>query len=203
MVEFHFEANEDAFPRRITTERLELQALDFSEVSVMEFYEAHADTPPHATTHVTFTPHQHPIEAKRVIGDAVEAFEEGNRASYAMYEKESGEWIGTTGFDADWEQDIAQSGIFLFEEYWGNGYSTERGEAMLELAFEQYDFGYWISNCSPENEKSISAIQKYVVDNGGRKVGVLPNQVKLGAEYDDILYFVLEQDAYLNTTEAV
>lgn len=199
MVNFVFESNESVFPTLIETERLEMRPVNHKNLSVMEMYEIYKDIPEYVTRYVTFESYDNPMEAKQFIEDSVSRFENSKNAGYVMYEKDSGDFIGTTSFDPNWEQSIAESGIFMFEDYWGNGYSTERGEAMVELAFEFYDFNYWISKCHPDNDGSIGAIENYVVENGGERVGVLPNQGRLsGDEYKDILYFKLSRQQYLS-----
>lgn len=197
-VEFVFASSEHVFPSAIHTERLRLKRISYETVSIKQVYELLSDLPNYTTQYVGFSELDCRIDAKEYIDDAVDRFESGESAGYAIIRIGDDEEtvIGTTSFDPSWDQGIAESGIYLFEDYWNNGYSTERGEAMLSLAFEEYDFEYWMSKCDPENIASAEAIRNYVVDNGGREVGVLPNQVKLNDEYEDILYFVISRDEY-------
>lgn len=197
----------DVFPTTIRTERLRLERLTYDVIGVKELYELYSSLTDE-TQFVRFTPYTSRIEAKEFLESSIDDFDAGDSAGYAMFIREdvdidgvtcdSETFIGTAGFSPDWEAEIAESGIFLLEEYWGHGFSTERGLAMVELAFEEYDFEYWISRCHPDNTGSKGAIEKYVVDSGGRLVGCLPNQVQYApGEYDDTLVFVLSKDEYL------
>jgi RimJ/RimL family protein N-acetyltransferase len=198
MADFVF-SSEYIFPVEIRTSRLKFSRITYDTASIEQMYELHSEVPSHTTRFVTWSPHENRKQTKEYIDNSIDKFESGESAGYIITRKddEQDAILGTTGFSPSWEQSIAESGIFLFEDYWGNGYGTERGEAMLELAFEEFDFDYWMSKCDPDNEASIGAIKNYVVDNGGREVGVLPNQVKLDDEYNDILYFIISRESYL------
>lgn len=189
----------DIFPSKIETNRLIFEKISY-KYNVKKLYDKYKDIDKSDTQYVTFEPYDNRIESKKYIENSIKKFENGESASYfILLKKENNKWIGTTGFEPTWDKSIAESGIFIFRDHWGNGYSTERGNAMVKLAFEEYDFKYWISKCHPENKGSIKAIEKYVVDNGGERVGVLPNWFKLcGNSYDDILYFKLSREDYFN-----
>lgn len=197
MANFKYDKNRYVFPSKIKTESLEMVRISFDYISVLEMYKKYSSLDKSVTQYVKFGAHDNPIESKEFIEDSIQSFKNGESAGYFINEIEGDDFIGTAGFSPDWEKDIAESGIFLFEPYWGNGYSTERGEAMLELAFEEYEINEWISKCHPENKGSTGAIENYVVGNGGRRVGILPNQGQLnGEEYNDHLYFTLDREQY-------
>lgn len=199
MVEFTYDSSEDIIPSKIITERMVLEAINYDNCNPRDIYDLYSSVSEEESQYVTFNSYDSRIEAKEFIDHAVERFNEGSGANYMInipskqYEKP---FIGTASFDPDWEKSIAESGVFLFKQFWENGYSTERGEAMIELAFNEMDFDYWISKCDPRNKGSIGAIENYVVDNGGERVGVLPNWVVLNDEYTDILYFKLAREDY-------
>lgn len=207
-MEVVYDSPADVFPTTIRTERLRFERLSYSVISVSELYELYSSLT-HETQFVRFTPYESRIEAKEFIQSSMEDFDAGDSAGYAMFVREDADidgldvdsdtFIGTAGFEPDWDANIAESGIFLLEQFWGYGFSTERGLAMVELSFEEYDFEYWISRCHPDNAGSQSAIEKYVVGSGGRLVGCLPNQVQYEpGEYDDTLIFVLSCDSYFS-----
>lgn len=199
MVEFNYESNKNIIPSEIVTDRMVLEAINYDNCSAREIYDLYSSVSTEESQYVTFTPYTSRVEAKQFIDNSVERFEEGDGANYIINipdEQYDKPFIGTASFDPDWEKSIAESGIFLFKQFWGNGYSTERGEAMIELAFKEMSFDSWISKCDPRNKGSIGAIENYVVDNGGERVGVLPNWVMLGDEYTDILYFKLDCEDY-------
>lgn len=201
-----YDEPQDVFPSTIVTDRLRFKRLSYDVISVRDLYDLYSSLTDE-TRFVRFTPYESRIEAKEFIQSSMADFDEGESAGYALFVRsdvdidgldiESDTFIGTAGFSPDWEASIAESGIFLLEEYWGFGFSTERGSAMVELAFEEYDFDYWISRCHPDNGGSRKAIEKYVVGSGGRLVGRVPNQVQYeDGEYDDTLMFVLSRESY-------
>lgn len=198
MAKFFYTSEEDLFPDQILTDRLLLRRIEYGAFEIKELYDKYSNLTSEETQYVTFEPYDNRKEVKNFIDGAVENFENGDSAGYYMIKLDGYDLIGTASFDPSWEQSIAESGVFIFKQYWGNGYSTERGEAMVEMAFEEYDFEHWISRCHPKNSGSIGAIENYVVDNGGERVGELPNWHKGVSEegYDNILYFKLSKEDY-------
>ena len=68
---------------------------------------------------------------------------------------------------------------------------------MLFLKQQKLNINYL---CAPNNEASIGAIENYVVRNGGRKVGVIPNHGPLkDDEYTDLLYFAIDREDYFDS----
>ncbi len=192
-------SKKDVFPSKIETDRLIFEKVSY-KYNIKKFFNKYKEINKFETEYVTFEPYNSRIEAKDYIEYSIDKFDKGESVSYfILLKEENNKWIGMTGFNPTWEKSIAESGIFIFKDYWGYGYSTERGNAMVKLAFEEYDFDYWISKCHPKNTGSIKAIEKYVVGNGGERVGILPNWFKLcDDEYDDILYFKLSREDYFN-----
>jgi len=200
MIYIKYESENDIFPSIIESDRIIFKKFEYGILDIKKLYKKFSNVSEEDTKYDTFTPYESRIEVKEYIDHCINQFENGESASYFMFLKDSDEFIGTTGFEPSWNKSIAESGVFLFREYWGNGYSSERGNVMVELAFEEYDFDYWVSKCHPDNTGSIKAIEKYVVDNGGEKIGILPNWYKniTSPEYDDILFFKLSKKDYLN-----
>lgn len=199
MAEFFYTSEENVFPDQITTDRLLFRRIKYGAFSIKELSKKYSNLSSEETRYVVSQPYNNRKEVKQSIEDSIEDFENGDSAGYYMQKVDGYDLIGTASFEPSWDQSIAESGVFIFKEYWGNGYSTERGEAMVEMAFEEYDFDYWISKCHPDNEGSIGAIENYVVENGGERVGELPNWHKgiTGEDYDNILYFKLSKEDYI------
>jgi len=196
-----YNSNSDIFPSIIESERIVFKKFEYGVIDIKELYKKFSNVSIKDTKYVTFTPYESRIEVKNYLDHCINQFENGESVSYFMFLKDTDEFIGTTGFEPSWDKSIAESGIFLFRDYWGNGYSTERGKIMLELAFKEYNFDYWISKCHPDNKGSVKAIEKYVVDNGGQRVGILPNWgqgITSVDEYDDLLFYKLSKENYLN-----
>lgn len=195
MVEYTFKPT-DVFPSKIKSRRLDYVPLHEAGISVREFYDKFANITPKSAEGVNFEPFDSVIEAKDRFEQSREDFNSGERARYAMILREDSTFIGTTGLDIRWDRDIAESGVFVFEEFWNNGYGTERGNTMLELAFDEYDIGKWVSRCTIDNIASQKSIEKYVVENGGQKYGKLPNKKMGDGRLEDLYIYVITQEEY-------
>lgn len=105
--------------------------------------------------------------------------------------------MGLTSLKINWERNIILSGIYLFKEYWNKGYGTERGELFLNIAFNEYDIDAWVSRCAVNNDSSIKLIENYVIKNGGKKWGKIPNR-KFTNSLKDVYIFAIFRDEYFN-----
>jgi len=194
MVETHF-VGKDVFPRKIESERLYYELLHQSDITARQLFEKNTEITREHTKYVSFSPYKQMIEGKEYLEHTKKEFENGDAASYAIFKEETDEFIGTTGLEIDWEQRKAESGVFLYPEYWGNGYATERGKAILEVAFSEYNIDIWYSRCHIDNTASQNCIEKYVVDQGGEKCGYLPHY-KLGDKIVDVYLYAIRREEY-------
>lgn len=204
MPEYTYEKSQHIFPTLIETDRLLFKRITPELLPITELYEKYSNISPKATRYVTFEPHKNPHETLEWITEKVDDFKNGNTASYFIFPKETNEYtvsnlIGATGIEPDWNTSTAESGIFLFEEHWGNGYSTERGKMMLHLAFTQLDLNYYLSRCDPKNTQSQKAIENYLYPYGGEKLGKLPTEHQLSG--DQVLIYKLTRDQYEKHTK--
>jgi len=173
------------FPETLTTDRLRLAQCSRDNVSVREFYRAASRYNPNieeVTEHLSWSPHGSMKASRDTLIHFEEQWSEGEIATYAIRLRESeaeriGEdpdaLAGTCGLTCHWEQDCATLGVWLRKAYWGHGYSGERADALLELAFDELDLGMVAVTHHADNEKSERAIEKYVDANGGRREGLL------------------------------
>ncbi|WP_435097081.1 GNAT family N-acetyltransferase [Halarchaeum sp. P4] len=207
------------FPDTIETDRLELRRLD-TAVDVLDYYEVCAHDPgiETITEYMTWSPHDTPKVTKEFLERCRERWEAGEGAEYAIYadgeqaadrradaEHASGETTsdlaGATGLHVDWERDLGTLGCWLRERYWGRGYSGERADALLELAFETLELACVEVSHRPENEQSERAITKYVERHGGRREGRLRNSlVDLdGSVHDEVRYTITRAEYRAST----
>lgn len=126
-------------------------------------------------------------DARRKYEKYNSEWENGEAAYYAIFENEkSGDYetpfCGFAFMDFDWNTQKAFIGIWLHPAVWGNSYSAERAEALLEMVFNS-SVGKGIEVVEiffePDNEKSESAVNKYVEEFGGQLRGVYKNKLKL------------------------
>lgn len=185
---------ESVFPEVRTTERLRLERCCRDNVPVKELYRAASDRNPHieeVTEHLSWDPHESMQASRETLAHFEQAWDDGEIATYAIRPRESeptpdslagslvdgerGVLAGTCGLTCDWEADCATLGVWLREEYWGRGYSGERADALLELAFADLDLAVVAVCHDAANEQSRRAVESYVERHGGRREGLLRN----------------------------
>lgn len=196
MVKYEF-SKMDVFPSYIESERIEFIPVHQSDISVRRMFQRYSSIPEENTTGVTFEPYETMDEAKEFLERSKREFNEGESATYVMRLCETGDWIGISGLEIRWDRKVAESGIYLFEDYWGEGYGTERGETMLEIAFTEYNIDAGVSRCAVDNTASQKSIEKYVVGNGGSKYGRIPNE-QMGSQLKDLYMYVVKRTEYEN-----
>ena len=172
----------DLFPERIETERLVLEPLTTETVDTLEFYEYVRVGAPHieeVTEYLTWNSHETPRETREFIETVTEEREAGEGVTYVIRPREdedgAGEFAGVTGFGVDWETRTATLGTWLRKRFWGRGYSGERAAALIEVAFERLELEAVVVTVEPDNEKSMTAVSRYVEAHGGRREGLLRN----------------------------
>jgi len=72
-----------------------------------------------------------------------------------------------------WDRDLALPAIWLRKPFWGRGYSGERADALLGVAFDRLDLGMVAIPVHRDNGKSRRAVERYVDRHGGRYEGLL------------------------------
>lgn len=191
------------FPEVIETPRLRFERFD-AAVDVATLYEhageRRSETISEEAAYVTWGPHEHPKKTAAVIDGFREGWESGEVATYAVVPREgepgAGEFAGNTGIGFEWDRRTATLGIWLRKPFWGRGYAGERANAVARLAFERFDVDVLAVEVVPDNEKSVSAVEGYVEELGGRREGRLRNRVtdETGTVYDSIRFSVTREE---------
>lgn len=165
----------ELFPDRIETDRLVLEAAGPETVDVHEFYRiCSGESVESFTEYLTWDPHPHPKETLEFLEHAAEQHSTGETAQYVVRPTESDADIaGMAGLTVKWDRRLAEPGIWLRERFWGQGYSGERADALLSLAFERLDLECVAVEVRTGNEQSRRAVEKYVERHGGRHEGLL------------------------------
>jgi RimJ/RimL family protein N-acetyltransferase len=181
------------FPEVLTTDRLRLERCCRENVDVREFYRAASHNNPHIeeiTEYLTWEPHDSMQTSRETLLHFEEQWDDRETATYAIRprgpssgqehasgdgEDGAGDLAGTCGLTCDWDADCATLGLWLRKRFWGRGYSGERADALLGLAFDHLDFGVVAVTHHADNDKSRRAIEKYVDRHGGRREGLLRN----------------------------
>ena len=114
---------------RLETDRLVLRPLDETDVERMVNLANHIEIARNPAT----MPHPYGAEDAKAYLARIEDMNVG--CAFAIVEKRSGDLIGIAGWGPAQEGGPIDFGYWLGLEYWGNGYATEAGAAVLTHAF--------------------------------------------------------------------
>jgi len=166
------------FPETVETDRLRLRRLHPQTVALFDFYDICAADPgiEDVTEHTTWVPHETVQETREFLRTAKRQWEAGETAQYVVRPREgedgAGDIAGATSLTPHWDRDVGELGIWLRKRFWGRGYSGERADALVEMAFERLDLSLVAVTAVDGNERSRRAIEKYVDRHGGRYEGL-------------------------------
>lgn len=190
------------FPERIETDRLRLAPRWPERVDLDDCYRICSSDPgiDEVTEYVTWDPHETKKETLEFLERGRERWEDDEAAGYVIRPREgedgAGEIAGFGGLSVDWEKRTAVLGTWLRKRFWGRGYSGERAAALVEVAFADLDLDLVAVSHLPENEQSRRAIEKYVDRLGGRREGLLRNNITFadGSVHDEVRYSIAREE---------
>ncbi|WP_435346313.1 GNAT family N-acetyltransferase [Haloarchaeobius sp. HRN-SO-5] len=191
----------DLFPDSFRTARLRYERLHRDAVDVFYLYEVMSRPGfDRIVQHVSKSQHQTPKETFDYLAEAEAQWADGERADWAIYPREgedgAGEFAGVASLIPLWGRRTARLGIWLLEPFWGRGYSGERADALVELAFDRLDLELVAAGCVDGNENSRRAIEQYVERWGGQYEGVLRNWLVLDGEPHDFHRWSISRAEY-------
>lgn len=193
------------FPTHIESERLRYEPLHES-AEPLDIYEYHRSGEMDAVMRpLGERPHATPKETMDEVTEAANAWESGERATYAITTKSDGEFVGVAELWLEWEKRSTSFGMWVREPFWGRGYSGERAGAMSYVAFDRLDLELVSVGHDPENEQSKRAIEKYVDSYGGQYDAMLRNWYPpddSGEPVDLQTYSISQEQWRENVTEA-
>ncbi len=201
-------ARTGVFPTTLATERLSLERLSRDTVD-LRTYNQHCSRAAAAIEEVTrylpWNPHENLGETREYLRRMEREWEAGERAEYVIRPTtgaDAGEIAGSAGLICEWETDLAKPAIWLRRRFWGRGYSGERADALLRVAFEHLGVGVVAIPVHGENDRSYRAVERYVERHGGRYEGRLRNHA---GRYDtpaDHHRFSISRAEYLAAADA-
>lgn len=104
---------------------------------------------------------------------------------FAVTDKESGELYGAIALSNNQKSNNGEMAYWIGEEYWGNGYATEAGLAIVQFAFEEKKYHKVFARHFNSNPASGRVLQKL----GMKKEGILIEHVKKENQYEDLVYY--------------
>ena len=194
------------FPESLETERLTFEPLHRENVDVFALHEVFGSGPnaEEVFEYVDFGPHQTIKETSDFIARAEQQWEDREGAKYVVRPKadeDGGRTIaGFTGLYPDWDRQVATLGIVLGKRFWGRGYSGERAELFVEVAFDRLDLAAVAVKYIDGNEASKRAIERYVDRFGGRYEGCLRNFLAVEDEVFDCHRYSISRAEYEEAT---
>ena len=113
---------------------------------------------------------------------------------FAIVAREDEELVGSIGLAVKREHRRAELGYWIGVPYWGRGYATEAGAAMVRYAFETLDLHRVFAIHYAKNAASGRVLQKLGMSYEGRQRGHI---LKWGEFLDEELYGILRDDPAL------
>ena len=113
---------------------------------------------------------------------------------YAAVLKEDMKLIGGCGITLD-DNAQAEIGWLLHRDYWKQGYGTEIGNCLLELAFDVLNLHRVIAHCDAENYGSYRVMENIGMRREGLFIEGRPANRLSGKEYgDEYSYAILKSE---------
>jgi [ribosomal protein S5]-alanine N-acetyltransferase len=130
--------------------------------------------------------------ARHWIAGCAELFAKRKGVVFALQTKREGELVGTMGLrDIDFEHAQAEMGFWVAVDYWGQGYATEAGRAVLGYAFTQLERNRIYAHHMVRNPASGRVLAKI----GMKPEGVLRQRVRKWGVFEDVVAMaVLRRD---------
>jgi ribosomal-protein-alanine N-acetyltransferase len=172
----------DSQNKTITTKRLLLrlfQTSDASEVTKLcNNYNIYKNT--------LYLPYPYSIEdALPWIENHLDNFNNNRSYEFAITDKATGKLYGAIALTNNRKFNNGEIAYWIGEEFWGNGYATEAGEAILEFAFLEKQYHKVYARHFKSNSASGRVIQKM----GMEQEGVLRDHVMKENQYVDLIYY--------------
>jgi RimJ/RimL family protein N-acetyltransferase len=148
------------FPRTlmtITTSRLLLRPFELSDAPRLQ--QLAGDRRVAATTLRVPHPYEDGI-AEAFIADCHRSREAEESCRLAIVRRDGDELIGAIGLEIDQDHHKAELGYWIGVEYWGQGYATEAGRAMLHHGFSTIKLNRIMGHCFAGNRASARVLQK-------------------------------------------
>ncbi len=170
----------------LTTKRLLLNQLQESDISEI----VHLLNEPEYAKHTLTMPYPYLAKnAKFWLGLAQKGFEQKDKYIFAIRLKDEPKIIGGIDLGINLLHNKAELGYWIGKPYWGQGYMTEAGKAVVEFGF---DLG--LKKIFASHFSTNPASGRVMLKLGMQKEGVLKCHTKKGDTYQDhVLYAIINE----------
>ena len=181
--------NYNAASRTITTDRLILRPFAISDAECVSRlcnnYNIHKGT--------LALPYPYPIEsALSWIPTHAENFENDKAYEFAITDKTTGALYGCMGLANNKKHRNGETGYWVGEEFWGNGYASEALRAVIDFAFFEKGFHKVYARHFESNPASGRVMQNAGMVYEGRQI----DQVFKEGRYETLLlYGIINSEA--------
>lgn len=173
----------------LETERLLLRKMRPGDAEAMFAYASD----PEVTRHVLFETHRSVADSEAFLRLAAEGYERGDFGGWGIVLKDTGEFVGTCGLDADYapEHARAELGYVLSRKHWGRGFMPEAVRAILRFGFKTAGLNRIEARCVAENAASERVMQKAGMSHEGT---MKQREFTKGSYRDMKLYAILREE---------
>ncbi len=140
----------------LTTERLVLRVVEMDD---FEHYFT-LMTDPAVMRYIGIEEGKLPTEAelRSLVEGAVNAWHTRGYGRWSIFDKETNDFVGFAGFRC--EGGVPELIEIVHERYWGNGYATEAGRAVLDHGFTKLGFSVVCAFTRPANDRARTLLEK-------------------------------------------
>ena len=181
---------ETLWPREfpvLSTERLILRRV--SEKDSEGIYRCFSDPD---TMRYMGTPLDDPLSITGIVEDYMEGYDEGCSLIWSLESRETGDFLGTAGFEDFSFLDLkAETGFTLLKSHRGKGYMSEAMKAIMEFGFEVMGLNRIEARVHPDNAGAV----KLVVKLGLSLEGKLRKSVFFNGHFHhQLVYSILKEE---------
>lgn len=130
---------------------------------------------------------------KEFIKSVLESEKNGKIAIFAITDKEKRNLLGLINLNIAIAHQRGELGYFIGKLYWGMGYGTEAGRAILSYGFNELDLNKIYAAAFTSNPGSWRIMEKI----GLKHEGTHKQHVSRSGEFFDLAYYGLVKEDYL------
>ncbi|MGF7047564.1 ribosomal-protein-alanine N-acetyltransferase [Paenibacillus sp. DS2015] len=169
--------------------RMESDRIILRPCSIDDAEDLYEFTSDEETTRFIYEPYKDVDQAKRVLANY---YLEEPIGKYALVLKETNKMIGVVEFRVHEETKGGELGYTLSRHYWGNGYMTEAGKLILELAFNVLGVERVFAATDIRNTASAKLMSRL----GMKHEGTLRRNHMIKGELTDSFHYSILKEEY-------